>query len=110
VIDHLLRDCSLQIVERVEDAALLPRRAACLSPDLIVAHPRALGKEPAGLVAAVRGSSPGSRLVLISSFVGPAPRLRCCGADALLEEEALVTRLLPTLLELAPRGPRGASA
>jgi hypothetical protein len=111
VIDHLLEArCGIEVVGRVEDGSLLARHAGRLAPTVIVAHPRVLGKEPATRIASVRRSSPGSKFVLISPFVGLAPGLRRCGADALLDEEALVTRLLPTLQELVLRRDRGRSS
>ncbi len=104
LLEHLLEEaCDVAVVGCVEDGRLLTRCASELAPDVIVAHPRVLGEDAAARVAAARRSSPGSKLVLISSFAGLSPALRRCGADAFLMEDALVTRLLPTLKQLGRR-------
>jgi DNA-binding NarL/FixJ family response regulator len=102
VVEHLLGDPrEVAVVARVEEGRSLPRRAERSSPDVIVANARLLGREIGPAVAAVKDSSPLSKLIVISPFKDLAREARRCGADATLEEETLVRRLPGALKALA---------
>ena len=106
VVEHLLGDLAqIAVVARVAEGRTLPRWAERSSPDVIVANARLLGREIGPAVAAVKGSSPLSKLIVISPFKDLAREARRCGADATLEEESLVRRLPGALKTLAGRAP-----
>jgi hypothetical protein len=78
---------------------------ARLLPDILVVSARFLGRERADGVAALRGVSPASKLVVITSDEEPwlehDARLR--GIDAAVEEEDLVRGLAPIVHILSGR-------
>jgi hypothetical protein len=86
----------LRIV-RSEEARGATRRAGRRAPDVVVASVRALGREQAAFSAEIRRSSPGSKVILIHPV--PVPR-EASGADAHIEESAVVRRLVPSVERL----------
>jgi hypothetical protein len=87
LIEHLFRDRNgLEVVGRVDglDGAAEARR---LLPELIVAN--------------VKRSSPLSKLILVCSVSDFISGARRWGADACLNQEQLVHRLVPTALALS---------
>jgi len=107
VLEHLFRKYpEIHIVGRPRDIDRIKRQAGLLSPDMIVLHQRLLGKEARETIAAVKRSSPGSKLILIrSDEVRGGPRY---GADAHVAEEAIVRRLPDIVARLAEqKGNRG---
>lgn len=109
VIAHLIRDDStLQIVSSLHKASELPRQARRLRPDLIIANARLLGEKASDSIPRVKRASPKSKLLLTDFHDGLERVARQCGADAYLEEESLVARLVPTVRRLAVRSPRRA--
>jgi DNA-binding NarL/FixJ family response regulator len=101
VIEHLLRHSeAVEILGSVEEASRLVPLALPRAPDVILANLRLLGKEPSELIAAIKRSSPVSRLVLTSHVEVLPPAAERWGADACIAEEALVERLLPLLGKL----------
>jgi DNA-binding NarL/FixJ family response regulator len=105
VVEHLLEELpDMRIVDRSATAAALPADAARWAPDVIVASTRFLGRELDRQAAQVRGSSPRSKLLLITSDgewrLTSAHR---SAADASLDEEDLVLGLLPLVHTLAAR-------
>jgi len=111
VIDYLFcNEAELRIVARSNNGDRLVQYAACLRPELIVAHERLLGKTASVAVAEIKRSSPASKLILIcssrcSSQKSPYELCRC-GADACLREEALVQQLPSVVRKLLSTGDR----
>ncbi len=102
VIVHLFRSRpDLQIVEHRSAAGTLARHAGRVLPDLIVANTRSLGKARWETVAQVKRFSPNSKLIVLCPLGGFEQKARESGADAYLEEEALVRGLLDTVRKLA---------
>jgi hypothetical protein len=98
VIEHLLHELpGLETTRAMSPASVLPD-AIRLAPDVIVLCHRTLGKDrPAG-AALLRHASPASKLVFITDDCGWWPEVdagRPEAADASLEEEELVSGLLP---------------
>jgi hypothetical protein len=85
-------------VSGVEDFGWQAER---LLPELIVADVKPVSVGICRLVAAIRQSSPVSRLILICPVEGLARLARKCGADACLTDERLAGRLLRTAANLA---------
>jgi hypothetical protein len=96
VVEHLLRELpDTRIVDISTSAQGLQREAARLAPDLIVTSSRFFGREIERRAAELKGVSPGSKLIVITShdeWPGDDPR---GSADASLGEEDLVSSLLP---------------
>jgi DNA-binding NarL/FixJ family response regulator len=94
LIEHVLHGHpGLLVLNEASKHALSARRAGRLAPDVIIVSSRISGSEPEGLLAALRASSPASTLILLTHV---SCRSRTA-ADACLHEEAVVTRLLPTI-------------
>jgi len=72
-------------------------------PDLIVVNVRPLRTRICRVVTAMKRHSPGSKLILICPVKGLEQPARKCGADACLEEERLVGRLLRMVRELSEK-------
>jgi hypothetical protein len=107
VIEHLLRSHeALQIVARSSDRKHLLAHSCSLSPELIVVNTRLTGRRIAETLAEIRRGSPRSKLILVCPAEEYFPAVGPCGADADLNEEALVKRL-PALVDrlLRPTGP-----
>jgi DNA-binding NarL/FixJ family response regulator len=108
VIGHLLDAApEMRVVGSVMDRQALLRRAGRSAPDVIVANARVLGREIGAAVAAVKGSSPGSKLIVISAFEDLSHEARLNGADLTLEEESLVRALPRALRTVASRSRAG---
>src|SRR5262245_14112618 len=74
VVEELLvRRPGLRIVGRLSATSGLARELGRLSPDIVVASLRTLGRERASIPNAIRRASPDSRLVLIH----PVPVFPC---------------------------------
>lgn len=99
-IVELLLDAEprFRIVERLSPGTDLPRRVHRVTPDLVVANLRFLGREHARVVEHLKRFSPAAKVLLLHSYPGPHG---LGGAHAHLDEQALVRRLLAVLLELA---------
>ena len=69
-------------------------------PELIVVNVKPVSSGVCRTVQSLKRSSPGSKLILICSVKGFASSARRCGADACLEAETLIGRLLPTAQRL----------
>jgi len=93
VIEHLFHG-------RPEFELVESRRGLRQLPDLIVVNVRPLRIRVCRVVTAMKRYSPGSKLILICAVKGFEQPARKCGADACLEEERLVGRLLSMAREL----------
>jgi DNA-binding NarL/FixJ family response regulator len=96
VVEHLLGELpGTRIVDTATSPQALQWEAARLAPDLIVTSTRRLGRETLRGAAELKGASPGSKLIVITSdgeWSADDPR---GAADASLGEEDLVRGLLP---------------
>jgi hypothetical protein len=102
VIRHLFHDRpEFEVVGSLPGLRNLAQRAGRLLPELIVANVKPVGTGVCPVVIAIKQSSPLSKLILIcpiTDFTGGARR---CGADACLDQEKLVRRLVPTATALS---------
>ena len=101
IIGHLFRERpELEVVGTMAGLRNLTRNAERLLPELIVATVKPVGTDVGKHVTSIKRCSPSSRLILvcpIPEFMGKA---RSSGADAFLDQEQLVSRLVPTVLAL----------
>jgi DNA-binding NarL/FixJ family response regulator len=102
VIRHLFNDRpEFEVVGSLRGLRGLAQQADRLRPELIVANVKPIGTGISAVVVAIRTSSPLSRLILIcptSDLIVGGGR---CGADACLDQEKLVRRLVPTASTLS---------
>ena len=102
VIEYLFRDRpEFEIVGSPRGARRVRRQGGRLLPELVVVNVNPLKSGVCRTVQSLKRSSPGSKLILICPVKGFAPSARRSGADACLEAEALVGRLLRTAQRLA---------
>lgn len=101
VIEHLFRRRpEFRIVARPSGGSALVRQASRLRPELIIFNMRLLGQEASKIIREVKLASPDSKLIVTGFLQGFRLHARECGADAYLEEEQLVRRLVPTAQRL----------
>ena len=109
VIEYLFRDRpEFEVVGSLNGLRSMGQRAGRLCPELIVANVKPVRTAVCQVVAFVKRSSPSAKLILICptrDFMACAGR---CGADACLEEEKLVGRLLRTAVTLFEEREAGA--
>jgi hypothetical protein len=87
-----------QVLRSIGGLNALKQQSGRLFPDLIVARVRPLSAGVGHAAALIKQYSPSSKLILICPATTFAPDARKCGADAFLDEEKLVGRLLQTAL------------
>jgi hypothetical protein len=103
LIRHLLRgQPEIEIVGSVGSIKRLAAESGRLLPELIVANWKPV-KAGVATVFAIRNSCLSSKLILIAPLKHLTAGARRGGADACLEQERLVFRLLPTVLALSAR-------
>lgn len=78
-------------------------QAARLLPELIVANVKPVSTAAGCVAAAIKRSSPASKLILIFPFRDLMSAARKSGADACLHQENLVLRLVPAAIALSAR-------
>lgn len=100
VIEHLFRRSEFRVVEGLSEWPALAREASRLRPKLIIANVKLLGDGAAKIISEVKLASPASKLIVISFPHHLEGHARKWGADAYLEEEDLVRRLVPTAQKL----------
>jgi hypothetical protein len=104
IIEHLFHDRpEFEVVGTLIGLRSLARQAGRLLPELIVAHVKPVKTGVCDAVASIKRSSPLSKLILICPVGDLMAGARKCGADACLEQEELVLRLLPTARALSKR-------
>ena len=77
------------------------REAKRLRPELIVANVRPVAARACDVATSIKRSSPLSSLILVGPIRDLMDGAIGCGADACLEQEKLVLRLVPTALALS---------
>ena len=104
LIEHLFSARpEFEVVGSVSGLRSVGQQAGRLSPELIVANVKPVRTAVCQAVAFIKRLSPLSKLILICperDFMADARR---CGADACLEQEKLVRRLLGTAWALSER-------
>jgi hypothetical protein len=104
VIRHLFHDRpEFEVVGCLPGLKNLARRAGPLLPELIVANVKPVETGVRPVVVAIKQFSPLSKLILICPLTDLIGNARRCGADACLDQETLVRRLIPTASALSAR-------
>jgi hypothetical protein len=109
VIKHLVRGRpEFEIVGSIGGLKTLALEAGRLLPELIVANVKPVGTGICTAVVAIRNSSPSAKLIVICPVADLIKSALRCGADACVEQEQLVFRLLPaaSALSFSPTLPR----
>jgi DNA-binding NarL/FixJ family response regulator len=110
IMMHLFRGQSeFEVVGTLSGLESLGEQAGKLLPELIVASVKPVSIRICRAVAAIKRSSPRSKLILICPVEDLARVARKCGADACLSDEKLAGQLLRTARTLSER-PRLVSA
>jgi len=86
-----------EILESLPDVSGLARPAWRRPPDLIVASVKPVGAGVCATAVSVKKSNPFCKLILICPLSDLTVSARRCGADALVDPEKLVGRLLPAV-------------
>ncbi|MBI4458673.1 MAG: hypothetical protein HY648_01275 [Acidobacteria bacterium] len=106
LIEHLLQGWpKARIVEQLNDAPALVKRACRLRPKLIIANMTLLGQQGEKILSQVKQSSPGSKVIVTGFPQGFRRHAQQWGADAYLEEEDLVRHLVPLARKLLSKAP-----
>jgi hypothetical protein len=104
VIQHLFHNqADFEVVGSVRGLKSLAQHADRLLPELIVANVKPVRTGVCPAVIAIKQSSPYSKLILICPVGALIGAARKCGADACLDQEMLVRRLVPTASALSAR-------
>ena len=104
LIGHLFRDRpEFEVVGSLSGLRSMGQQAGRLCPELIVASVKPVRTPVCRVVASIKRSSPFSKLILICPARDFMTGARRCGADACLEQEELVRRLLRTAWVLSDR-------
>jgi hypothetical protein len=104
VIEYLLRaQPEFEVVGSLSGLRSVGQQAGRLSPELIVANVKPVRTSVCRVVASIKRSSPSSKLILFCPARDFMAGARRCGADACLEQEQLVRRLLGTAWALSER-------
>jgi hypothetical protein len=102
VIKHLVDGRpEFEIVGSIGSLKTLAHEAARLLPELIVANVKPVGTGICPAVLAIRNSSPLAKLIVICPITDLIKNALRCGADACVEQEKVVLRLLPTASALS---------
>ena len=110
VIEYLFRDRpEFDVVGSLNGLRNMGQQAGRLCPELIVANVKPVRTAVYQVVASIKRSSPLSKLILLCPARDFMAVGRRCGADACLEQEKLVRRLLGTALALSERAKATAS-
>lgn len=98
VIEHLFsRQSKFRIVARLSNASAVAGQVSHLQPDLVIANMRLLGQAAGTIIRDIKIASPDSKLIVTGFPQGFGRDAHDWGADAYLEEEDLVRRLVPTV-------------
>ena len=104
LIEYLFRaQPEFEVVGSVSGWKNMGQQAGRLCPELIVANVKPVRTAVCQVVTSIKRSSPLSKLILICPARDFMVDARRCGADACLEQEELVRRLLGTALALSER-------
>ncbi len=110
LIEYLFRDRpEFEVVGSLSGLRSVGQQAGRLCPELIVANVKPLRTPVCRVVASIKRFSPFSKLILICPARDFMAGARRCGADACLEQEKVVRRLLETAWALSERSRPNAS-
>ena len=102
LIAILFRDrADFEVVGTLNGLKSLSHRAGRLSPELIVALVKPVQTGVCPAVVAIKRFSPMSKVILICPISDLIQGACECGADACLDQEKLVSQLLPTASALS---------
>jgi DNA-binding NarL/FixJ family response regulator len=102
VIKHLVSGRpEFEIVGSIGGLKTLAQEAGRLLPELIVANVKPVGTGICTTVVAIRNSNPSAKLIVICPIADLIKSALRCGADACVEQEKLVLRLLPAASALS---------
>jgi DNA-binding NarL/FixJ family response regulator len=101
LIEHLLQRPEFRVIKKLHQWPALSKQTLRLHPHLIITNARLLGNQAANIIAGLKSASPNSKVIVVSFPHDLSREARQWGADAYLEEEQLVRRLVPTALKLA---------
>ena len=102
IIGHLFQNRpEFEVVGTTTGLRSLAQKVERLLPELIVANLAPVRADVCKTVASVKRSSPSSRLVVVCPIRDLLDGARKCGADAGINPEHLVSRLVPTLLAMS---------
>ncbi len=105
LIGHLFHaQADFQIIAGQRGLRGLERQAERLLPELIVLNIKPVSRNACRMVASLKRSSPGSKLILICPAEEYSLDARHCGVAACLEAEELIRRLVPTVRKLSAAG------
>ena len=111
IIGHLFQNRpEFEVVGTATGLRSLTEKVNRLLPELIVASLEPVRSDVCKTVASVKQSSPSSRLIVVCPIRDLLDGARRCGADAGLNPEHLVSRLVPTLLAMSARQSQGSAA
>jgi hypothetical protein len=97
LIRHLFHDePEFEVLTSLRGVRSLARHVAQQRPELIVASVKPVGTGLCATALSIKQSSPLSKLILICPVGDLNSSARKCGADACLDQEKIVGRLLPT--------------
>ena len=104
LIEYLFRvRPEFEVVGSLNGLRNMGRQAGRLCPELIVVNVKPVSTAVCRAVASIKRSSPLSKLILICPARDFMAGARRCGADACLEQEKLVSRLLGAAWMLSER-------
>ncbi len=102
LIEYLFRDRpEFEVVGSLSGLRSMGQQAERLCPELIVANLKPVRTGVCQAVTAIKRSSPLSKVILICPARDFMADARRCGADACLEQEKVVRRLLETAWALS---------
>jgi hypothetical protein len=102
LIRHLFHgEPDFEVLRSLRGIKSLARRVAQQHPELIVASVKPVRTGLCATAFAIKQSSPLSKLILICPVSQLTSSARKCGADACLDQEKLVGRLMPTVWTLS---------
>ena len=107
VIRHLFHEQPrFEVVGSLRNLKHFAELAGRLLPELIVVNVKPVGTGVCPLLVAIKQSSPSSKIILICAVSSLISGARKCGADACLDQEQLVRRLVPTASAVSAHLPR----
>jgi len=107
VIRHLFHaQPRFEVVGSLRNLKHFAELAGRLLPELIVVNVKPVRTGVCPVLVAIKQSSPSSKIILICAVSTLISDARKCGADAYLDQEQLVRRLVPTASAVSAHLPR----
>jgi chemotaxis response regulator CheB len=110
VIRYLFRaQPRFEVVGSLRNLKHFAELAGRLLPELIVVNVKPVRTGVCPVLVAIKQSSPSSKIILICAVSTSISDARKCGADACLDQEQIVRRLVPTASAVSAHLPRRAA-